>query len=309
MNKFDLYQDITNRIIEAIENGTIPWRKPWNINNGVCALPINAVSKRPYSGVNILLLWAAEIKNGYSQSQWLSFKNIAELGGTIKKGEKATKILFWRTWEKDKTDDTGAVVLDDQGQPEKESGCTVKYFNVFNVEQCENLPQKFYENSAMQIDENLAYDAIHRISKGMNVPVLAGKSDKAFYSPGRDCIIMPAMQAFDSIDHFNAVLLHELTHSTGAKHRLNRNQKGNFGSADYAFEELVAELGSAFTSASLGVKSFLENNASYIDNWLTILKQDKKAIVQASKLAREASNYMLEFDLLEGAAEIYEQCA
>lgn len=304
--KFDLYQDITNRIIEAIESGTVPWRKPWDINNGCCALPINAVSKRPYSGVNVLLLWAAEMKNGYTQSQWLSFKNVTELGGSIKKGEKATRILFWRTWEKDKTDDNGAVLLDEQGQPEKETCSTVKYFNVFNVEQCENLPQKFYENSSVEIDENLAYDAIHRIAKGMNVPVVVGKSEKAFFEPNRDYVVMPAIQAFDSIDHFNSVLLHELTHSTGAKHRLNRNQKGKFGSEDYAFEELVAELGSAFAGASLGVKSFLENHASYIDDWLTILKKDKKAIVQASKLAREATNYMLEFDLLEGA---YEECA
>lgn len=301
---FDLYQDITDRIIASIEEGVIPWRKPWDPNSGYCGLPQNAVSKRTYGGVNVLLLWQQEMKHGYKHSKWLSFKNITEMGGNVRKGEKATRIMFWKPMVRDKTDANGNVIFNDDGEAVQEHFGITKAFNVFNIEQCEGLPEQLYKNPIhlKPLEAYQAVECVQHIVKGMDVGLQMGQSNSAFYSPREDKICLPAVGAFFSEEDFAATLLHELTHATGAEYRLNRigiTSASRKNKEQYAFEELVAELGSAFCGASLGLTTVFENHASYIDHWLKVLKSDKKAIFQAAKLAREATEYMLERRSLE----------
>ncbi|HDL5821280.1 TPA: DUF1738 domain-containing protein [Mannheimia haemolytica] len=301
--KFDLYQHITDRIVVALEQGTAPWLKPWSHPECNMALPRNAVSNRLYSGINTLLLWIATAEHGYKQCKWITAKKANELGGYIRKGEKATVVMNYRPDEREKLDEEGNIVYDEEGNPEMERHFFINKHNLFNLDQCENLPVELYDpvsEPKQPKSEPNQYDIfaeIRQIIKGMDLQVEMKPSNRAFYQPGEDKVVMPEMKQFANAQAFHSVLLHEMTHATGANNRLNRegitSGKAKFGNKVYAFEELIAEMGGAFLCAYPGFDT-VPQNAAYIESWIRVLKEDKRAIVRASGKAREACQYMLD---------------
>lgn len=300
---FDIYQSVTDRIITALESGTAPWLKPWDNAEYGLGLPRNAVSNRLYSGINILLLWLAAEEKGYRQSKWVTAFQVNELGGRIRKGEKATVAVLYNRIEREKLDDNGKVIMNNDGIPEMERFAVIKKHNLFNIEQCD-LPKNLYDSETelyaiTETEKYRVFRDIRKIIKGMGLEVRIQSSNKAFYHSGLDKVLMPERTQFEREQDFYATLLHEMTHATGHSSRLNRegvvSHKSKFGNAVYAFEELIAEMGSSFLCAHLGFDT-VPRNASYINSWIEVLKQDKKAIFRASGKAREACEYM--FDIL-----------
>lgn len=300
--KFDLYQEVTDKIIAALEQGTAPWLKPWDNVVPYGGMPCNAVSGRLYSGINILLLWLSAAEHGYTQRKWITAKAAIDAGGYVRKGEKATVAVNYRPFEREKTDKDGNPVFDDEGNPVMEQSASIKKHCLFNIEQCENLPREWYETIETQeqlADENqyAIFEEIRLILKGMDLEVTVKPSNRAYYHPQFDHIVMPEMKQFSSPQKFHSVLLHEMTHATGHQKRLARegiiSGKAKFGNKVYAFEELVAEMGCAFLCSHLGFAD-VPQNAAYIDGWIKVLKEDKRAIFKASGKAREACQYMLD---------------
>ncbi|OOS00900.1 antirestriction protein [Haemophilus paracuniculus] len=298
--KFDLYQNVTDRIVEALETGTAPWLKPWDTPACNLDLPRNAVSNRLYSGINILLLWLASSTHGYRQSKWITAKKAMELGGHVRKGEKATVIVNYRPVEREATDENGELLFDDDGNPLMEHFAYLNKHNVFNIEQCENLPPAMYEPLKANIETDNPYEIfteIRQMIKGLGLKVEVKPSNKAFYQATTDKVVMPEVKQFHSEQDFYSTLMHEMTHATGHQSRLNRegisSGKAKFGNKIYAFEELVAEIGGAFLCAQLGFNT-VPQNASYIASWIQVLKNDKRAIFRATGYARNACDYMLE---------------
>ena len=301
--KKDICQEITDRIIAALEAGTAPWLKPWNDPEGNWELPCNAVSGRFYQGVNILLLWIAAEEKGYQQSKWITARAANQLGGYVRRGEKATIIASYCPIEREKLDDDGNPIYNEDGDPEMEQFAILKRYPVFNIEQCEGLPSNMFNTEVNAVCSNdemkqyHIYSDIRKIIDGMSLTVTMKPSSKAFYHSVTDKIVMPEMKQFNSEEDFYSVLLHEMTHATGHLSRLNRDGitsgQAKFGNKIYAFEELVAEMGGAFLCAHLGFNK-VPQNAAYIESWLNILKSDKRAIIKASGFARKACEYMLE---------------
>ncbi|MEH8093430.1 zincin-like metallopeptidase domain-containing protein [Gallibacterium anatis] len=300
-HKIDVYQDVTDRIVQCLESGTRPWIKPW-----VSGLPQNAVSGRYYTGINVLLLMIASEEKGYQSTKWLTAKAANKLGGKIKKGEKATRIINYSPIEREKKDDNGELILDSEGNPEMEKFAIIRAYPLFNIEQCEGLPEEMYLEKEMP-SEFQKVNEVHQILEGMGVAVKHTAGDQAYYSPLMDVINMPLMKTFCTERSYYSVLLHEMIHATGHKDRLERegitSKKAKFGNEIYAFEELIAEMGSAFVCTALGFDT-ISNNASYIDSWIKVLKSDKKAIFRASGEARKAAEYLFE---IRDTMRLYEQ--
>lgn len=301
-HKPDLYQEITDRIIKCLEEGTVPWLRPWNTPDYNLALPKNAVSGRLYSGVNILLLWVASAEKGYKQSKWITAHAANKLGGHVRKGEKATIVVNYNPIDREKCDDDGNPILDEDGNPEMEHFAVLKRHPLFNIEQCDGLPNSMYETESVKNTDTepvqyALFAEIRQMIKGMDLDVKIMPSNRAFYRPSEDKVIMPEMKQFNSETGFYGTLLHEMTHATGHPKRLNRegiaSGKAKFGNKVYAFEELVAEMGGAFVCAHLGFNE-VPQNAAYIESWISVLKEDKRAIFKASGFARNACEYMLD---------------
>lgn len=278
MAKIDIYEQVTNTIIEALENGVTPWVKDWSDSKGVANLemPYNAISKNNYNGINVFLLWLEQQKKGYSSNVWLTYKQAGELGGNIIKGEKTTPIIFYRQLRvKDKFDDNKIITIP-----------MIKGYRVFNLEQTEGI-----DTSKLKSPEKpqVHYTDALGFALSCGAVVQHGGNQPCYY-PSEDFIKMPAQDQFHKPRFYESALLHELTHWTGNKKRLNRLESGK---KEYAFEELVAELGSAFLCAQLGVGYENNQHENYIDGWLKVLKEDKKAIFSASRKAQEASKFLL----------------
>lgn len=279
----DVYQIITDRIISQLEAGTVPWRKPWK------GSPTNLVSKKEYRGLNVMILATA----GFGSPYWLSFKQVGQLGGTVRKGSKSTPVIFWKrnNYTSVSTDDeTGEV------NTETKTGLLLRYYNVFNVEQCDSLDlSKIPEIQSREFNPIEEAEAI--IEAMPNRPPIKHKEPQAYYSPVWDFVNMPTKKAFKSDEEYYSTLFHELTHSTGHATRLDRRalmKNHNFGSKDYSQEELVAEMGSAFLSAHCGiVERTIDNSASYIDSWLRRFKSDKRMLIYAGAQAQKASDFIL----------------
>lgn len=285
----DIQNDVTNRIIEALENGRAPWVRPWGQLRGSAnrgnPMPHNAVGGNEYSGINLLLLGVAQDAKGYSSAGWLTFAQALKLGGNVRKGERGTRIIkvgkVVKTTEDSKT-----------GEEKTRSMSFLKEFTVFNLEQCEKLPESITAPAFTPRPE--ALDLMRAGVAGIvrnNQVNLQHEGQRACYIPALDVIKMPDPACFKSLSHYEGTLLHELTHWTGHPSRLKRDFHGQFGSENYAKEELIAELGAAFLCAALGVDGELQH-ADYIGSWLKVLKNDRKAIFQASSAARKASEYL-----------------
>jgi antirestriction protein ArdC len=285
--KRDLYAKVSARIIAELEAGVAPWIKPWSATPGANT-PCNAVSNRPYSGCNVVLLWMAQAA-GYRTPRFLTFKQALELGGNVRKGERGTKAFFVKQQLQVRDDNSPMRLIP-----------MMREYTVFNVDQCENLPDSINAGKPIRVRnpdtrDELADDFLH--STGADIREGHGE---AFYVPSRDFISMPAFVGFKGADHFYNVVFHELTHWTGHKLRLDRDLK-KFGSRDHAAEELIAELGAASLCAEFGFDGDVRS-AGYIDNWIELLKADKRAFFTACSHASKAADYLRSL-ALAGPAE------
>lgn len=272
-NPYDL---ITERIVALLEQGTVPWRKPWNVKAG---MPCNLFSKKPYRGVNTWLLHSMR----YESPFWLTYRQALELGGHVRKGEKACPVVFWKR-----------LAIEDEATGETERIPMARLYSVFNVAQCEgliSLPTEA-ESSTAPLSKP---DEI--VAQMPNRPEIRHGMRQAFYSPGQDMVSMPDRERFDTEADYFGTLFHELIHSTGHPSRLNRagvTEGAGFGSEPYSKEELVAEMGAAFLCGQAGLaEQTLANSAAYIQNWLTALKNDRKLMVQAAAQAQKAVDFVL----------------
>jgi antirestriction protein ArdC len=284
MNDGNVYSIITERMLALLENGTVPWHKPWSATNGE-ALPRNLASGKPYRGVNVFLLHAM----GYGSPYWLTFKQAQERGGHVRKGEKASPVVFWKWLDTDEIDASGKA----KRVP------LLRYYHVFNVAQCDGIDAPTPQGTKR---EHTPIEAAERIVEGMPLrPAIEHRGDCACYSPALDMVRMPEPGAFRSAEDYHSTLFHELTHSTGHESRLNRKgvagtdgEWSAFGSTPYAREELVAECGASFLCAHAGiVERTLNNSAAYVAGWLERLKNDPKLVVIAAAQAQRAADFIL----------------
>ncbi|UZK69588.1 zincin-like metallopeptidase domain-containing protein [Sphingomonas sp. S1-29] len=281
--KRDIYSTVTAQIIADLENGTAPWARPWKGGASPMTMPRNHVSGRVYSGVNILLLWSAMSKGDYAVNRWLTYKQATDLGGHVRKGERGTTIVYAGSFvpeaEKAKAAQTGKDAA---------SVFFLKSMTVFNLAQCENIGT--FEAPFAANDERDRLELADNLFAATGVKVQHG-GDKAYYSPGSDFVQMPHSAAFGDLLDYYRTLAHELVHSTGHKSRLDRNILNKFGSVDYAREELVAEIGSAYVCAGIGIE-YTTRHADYVANWLTVLREDDRAIFKAASMASKAAQWI-----------------
>lgn len=278
MASLNVYEMVTERIIKQLEQGTIPWQKPWG---GVRSGAFNRISKRPYSLKNQLLL--------EHPGEYCSFQQWKSLGGHIKKGAKSEFVVFWKIIDVEEKNDKGEI--------EKKKLPLLRYYNVFHISQVDGVePLKEKLNTEIEPIEE-ADRIIKEYVDREHITFKECISDKAFYRPMTDTVVVPLKEQYKNINSFYQVAFHEITHSTGAQKRLDRDIKelAPFGSEIYSKEELVAELGSAFLINHLGIETegTFQNSASYIESWLQVLRNDNKFIVSASSKAEKAVNYIL----------------
>jgi antirestriction protein ArdC len=287
-DKIDVYAEITNSIVAQLEKGVSPWSKPWTVDgkSSFAALPVRANGEY-YRGVNVLILWSAALQRGYTQPIWMTFNQAKEHGGFVRKGEKATMVVYAGAFTKE--------VDNGNGETEEQRIPYMKAFYVFNVEQIDGLPEKFFQKkpeptTAAEKISALAHIEDFFAKTGASVKV---GGDRAFYVPSQDYIQMPAMEKFRDEQSYYATQAHETVHWTGAESRLDRTFGKRFGDEAYAAEELVAELGAAFLMADLGLSTEpREDHASYIQSWIRVLKNDKRAVFTMASKAQEAATYI-----------------
>lgn len=282
-SKTDFHQLITNQIIEALEAGVKPWVCPWD---RTCAsgLPINASTMKTYQGMNIMLLWMSAAEHCFVSQYWMTFKQVVDMGGKVRKGEKGTTIFFYKIVEK----------KDAANSEEDETYAMLKTYSVFNLDQVEGVD---FEESKEPLNKIDLVDEMETFINRTGANLTYGGA-KAFYRPSTDQVVIPTRELFHSTEGMYATILHEITHWTGHKSRLDRDMKGAFGSKDYAFEELVAELGSAFLLADFGFDGDLFQHKNYIANWLQALKNDKRYIFKAATQASKAHQYLNELTFM-----------
>jgi antirestriction protein ArdC len=297
MAKFDAYEAITAQIIAKLEAGVRPWRMDWNAGETDTAgtgfmppLP-RRVTGEHYRGINVLLLWMTAQERRYRADTWMTFNQAKELGGSVRKGEKGTAIVFFKSLTVTKENPA-------TGQDEERQVPCVRTYTVFNVGQIDGLPDRFYPAASAPIalpsSTGKARDLIAETALRSCGAVINEGGARAFYAPGPDMVQMPDFDRFETTGGYLATLAHELCHWTGHKSRLARNFTGQFGSKDYAAEELVAEIGAAFVGAQLGILGdHIDNHAAYIGSWLKALRNDKRAIFKAASLAQAAADLVL----------------
>lgn len=281
MVKANVYDMVTNRIIAELEKGKIPWQKPWT---GVRSGAYNRITKRPYSLLNQMLL--------QHTGEYATFKQWQDLGGHIRKGEKSEIVVFWKIFESKETDS-------DTGEIEIKKIPLLRYYNVFHISQVDGVEPLALEQLNDEVEPIEAGDKIitDYIDKE-HLNFIECKSNKAYYSPSSDTVVVPLKEQCQLINEWYSIAFHEISHSSGHKSRLNRIQTGAisaFGSQDYSKEELVAELSSAtlMSVAGLETPKTFRNSTAYIQNWLQVLRNDNKFIVSASSKAEKAVNYIL----------------
>ena len=277
--KRDVYAIVTDKIIEMLDKGKIPWRQPWTKTGE----PSNLISGKPYRGINIMLLASL----GYAQNYFLSEKQAIELGATIKEDEKPHLVVFWNWQDKEAK----------EGEKKKKMPL-LRYYMVYNVSQCIGIPSERIPETNRPVDPIELADKI--VENMPNPPEISHEYSGAFYDPTEDLINIPYINSFDDKESYYSVLFHELVHSTGHGMRLARKgitEKILFGSEQYSQEEIIAELGACYLKNHSGIETEpTKNNAAYIQNWLNVLKNDRKFIVYASSFAQKAVDYVLNIE-------------
>lgn len=280
-----LYQEVTDKVIAELEAGRVPWVQPWGRAKAGPGLPKNAATGRRYSGINILILWGAVIEKGYPRQTWLTFRQALALGGAVRKGEHGTTICYADHFIPKKEQERAA----ESGET-PEAVPFLKRFTVFNIEQCDGLPETVL-GTAEPLPERLAIPRAEALIAATRSDFRIG-GERAYYDIAGDFIRVPPQPAFFEQINFYRTAFHELSHWTGAASRLARDLSGARGSKSYAREELVAEMGSAFLCASLGIVPTVRH-ADYIGAWLEVLREDNRAIFRAASLASKAADFLL----------------
>ena len=298
----DPYQAITNKIIEAMQQGIIPWQRPWSGGNGVGY--VSHSTGRSYSFLNAMLLMIA----GKEPGEFITFKQCKEAGGHVKKGAKSTTIYFWKRlhFVEDKKDENGNTILDENGDPEKieKNPICLKGYQVFALSDTEGVNPKYVTSTEDSDDTapdpiKAAEDILNAYYQEPGAPVLnVVPSDRAFYSPAKDRVTVPERKQYNEIAEYYSTLFHETIHSTGHKSRLDRFKTGAaaaFGSNDYSREELVAEIGSAYLVNRSGIdceKAF-NNSVAYLQGWIRHLADKPREFATAAAQAEKAAKYIL----------------
>lgn len=274
----DIYAIVTDRIISKLDEGIVPWRQPWKD----LAPPHNLVTGRHYRGINRLLLSGSP----YETNSYLTFRQAKDLGASIKKGEKAHLIVYWKRPEKQEQTDENAQ------QPKP----VLRYYFVFNAAQCNDLPASLFEDTSKAVNDPIEV-CEELIARMPNCPAIQHKGNEAYYEVEADMITMPKKNQFFSSDEYYQTVFHELIHSTGHACRLDRKEimvPNAFASESYSLEELTAEMGACYLSSYAGIAMHdLTNHVAYIQNWLTRFKGDKRFVFQACMLAQRATDYIL----------------
>jgi antirestriction protein ArdC len=292
-HKRDLYSDVTARILAELETGAATWIKPWSATPGLNH-PHNAATNRPYSGCNVVLLWMAAHRQGYTTPRYLTFNQCQELGGNVCKGEHGTKVYFVKQLQ-----------VRDRSEPEGSDDAIrmvpmLREYTVFNVAQCEGLPSRILTPEAKAPRNKDQRDGLTDEFLSTTQADIREGHGEAYYVPSKDFISLPSFGAFKNADTSYGVAFHELGHWTGAKSRLDRSEgmKGRFGDRAYAAEELVAELCAAFLCAEFDIDGELRH-AGYIANWIELLTADKKAFFTACSKAQAAADFLRGLALAE----------
>ena len=279
-NRQDIYEMVTERIMEQLESGVIPWTTPISQRGA----PRNLLSRKEYRGINPFILSGAPYESRY----WVTFRQAQELGGNVRKGEKGYPVVYWH-W---RSEEEMARLARKTPHP---APCFPLYYTVFNLDQCEGIETpgddtKKFSHSPIEEAE--------RVIREMPTapPIINTGIEKAFYSPSKDIVSLPRSTRFETAEAYYSTVFHELAHSTGHEVRLNRFVSGknrSFGSEDYSFEELVAEMTAAFLCAHCGIENQVAPSASYIYSWLAVLRQDKKILLDAATAAQKAADFIL----------------
>jgi antirestriction protein ArdC len=270
------YERITGQIIALLEQGTVPWHKTWKSSTG---FPRNFVTKKPYRGINVLILLCAN----YESPFWLTCRQANILGGTVRKGEKACPVVFWKR-----------LTVGEKDSPEERKIPLLRYYHVFNLAQCEGLKNGHPSPTGTEPPASKPEEIVANMPQR---PPIKDGFTQAFYSLREDYVGMPELARFEGSEQYYAALFHELVHSTGHETRLNRStltETEGFGSDPYCREELIAEIGAAFLCghAEIGERTIV-NSAAYVAEWLKRIKDDKKLIVQAAAQAQRAADFVL----------------
>ena len=284
--RVDVYTRVTNKIVEELSQGTRPWLKPWNAEHaaGRITRPLRH-SGQPYKGINILMLWASAELQGFVSPFWLTFQQAKELGGHVRKGEHGSPVVYASTFKKTETNDAG-----------EESEAEIpflKEYTVFCADQCEGLPAHFYQMAQPPAEKLERIDRAETFFANTQTDIRTG-GNRAYYAIDADYVRMPPFETFRDAESQAATLAHELTHWTRHPSRLAREfGRKKWGDEGYAMEELVAELGSAFLCADLHITPEVrEDHASYIDSWLKVLQDDKRAVFSAASHASKAVDFL-----------------
>lgn len=284
-----LYDEITDKIIAELEAGHVPWVQPWGTEaaKAPLSMPRNAASARPYSGINVLILWGAVIERGFSGQSWLTFRQALALGGHVRKGERGITVVY-----------ADRFVPADERRRAREMGEEaqavpfLKRFTVFNTDQCDGLSADVATTAPMPLP-GMIEPQVEALIKATGIDFRIG-GNRAFYMPAEDYVQVPPPAAYFEPINWHRTALHELGHASGHPSRLNRDLGGSYGTKKYAFEELIAELCAAFSCASLGIVPTVRH-ADYIGSWLDVLREDNRAIVRAASQASKAADYLLGF--------------
>lgn len=283
----DTYQVVTDRVIAALEAGTVPWHRPWDASVG---LPRSLSTGRPYRGVNIFLLALSGLAAGYASPLWGTYKRIKERHGQVRKGERGTLVILWKP-----------IVTKDRDTGEDKKIFLLRGYTVFNAEQADWEEGHEPAVKGPVLTEHERIEAAEEIAKGYpNPPHISEHDSQAFYVPATDTVSLPPLIAFDGPGEYYSTKFHELIHSTGHTSRLNRagvtkGEFGVFGSTTYSKEELVAELGAVILLGTAGIDQpeIFKNNAAYIQHWLSVLREDNKILISAAAQAQKAADHIL----------------
>lgn len=277
-----VYETVTERIVAALEQGHIPWRREWK-TSGPSGLPYNLVSKQPYRGINIITLLCSQ----YSKAGWCTYKQAQSLGYQVRKGEKSTPVVFWKFPTKEQ------LLENPKAAP------FARFYSVFNIEQLDGVPQELPLDGGVEFDPIAECETVvSAFMSSASHPTLGHGGERAFYRESTDHVQMPPRESFQSPSGYYATLFHEFAHSTGIKSRCNRPEfdgTSQFGNVTYSREELTAEFASAFLCAETGCSNEerINNSIAYIQSWIQVLKNDKTLAIQAAQKAQRAADFIL----------------
>jgi antirestriction protein ArdC len=300
--KTDLYEVVTNRIINLLENHKFSWDKPWVTLSEDGKQAHNAVSGRIYSGLNQILLSIIQAKHSYPYGGWLTFRQISREGGRVQFGEKSSEIFFHQLVYYDKEGkrhepDEVRTMSDTQQEELALKKCLIfRYYNVFNVAQTNGLPVSYYELGEVdELTEIEKDDRAEELINNTGARIIHKLSNEAFYDHINDVICLPDRRQFKDTEPYYETSLHELGHWTGHPARLDRDLYNAFGTEEYAKEELVAELCASFLCSELGFSRCITNNVAYIQNWISVLKDDNRCFITATRDAQKAAEFIKSF--------------